>query len=97
MLIGPCARTTVGAATVAAAPAAATLRKRRRLDVLSVFDLAIVFSPFCDPRRISPFLLGEDKGVLRGLARKLSDHATLRRGSTPKARNAVLCLFLAGR
>src|SRR5438552_15202115 len=71
MLIGPCALTIVGAATVAAAPAAATLRKRRRLEVLPMFDLVMVSSlPWnSDPLRISPFLLREVKDLRRGLAR----------------------------
>src|SRR5882724_5702379 len=45
MLIGPWALTIVGAATVAAAPAAATFRKRRRVEVLSLFGAVMVFSP----------------------------------------------------
>jgi hypothetical protein len=44
MLIGPCARTIVGVTAVVAAPAAATFRKRRRLDVPSLLDLVIVLS-----------------------------------------------------
>jgi hypothetical protein len=43
MLIGPCALTMVGAATVAAAPAAATFKKRRRVEVVSL--VVMVFSP----------------------------------------------------
>src|SRR6185437_8125937 len=44
MLIGPCARTIVGARAVAAAPAAATLRKRRRPDRPSLLDLVMISS-----------------------------------------------------
>src|SRR5215218_9279999 len=44
MLTGPCACTIAGAATVAAAPAAATFRKRRRVEVLSL--VVMVFLPF---------------------------------------------------
>jgi hypothetical protein len=43
MLIGPWALTMVGAATLAAAPAAATFKKRRRVEVLSL--LVMVSSP----------------------------------------------------
>jgi hypothetical protein len=50
MLIGPCALTMAGAATVAAAPAAATFRKRRRLETLFLFDVVMAFSPLdADP------------------------------------------------
>jgi hypothetical protein len=45
MLIGPWALTMAGAATVAAAPAAATFKKRRRVEVLSLFGAVMVFSP----------------------------------------------------
>jgi hypothetical protein len=45
MLIGPWALTMAGAATVAAAPAAATFRKRRRVAVLSLVGAVMVFSP----------------------------------------------------
>jgi hypothetical protein len=44
MLIGPWALAMFGAATVAAAPAAATFRKLRRLEVLPLVDLVIVSS-----------------------------------------------------
>jgi hypothetical protein len=43
MLIGPWALTTAGAATVAAAPTAATFKKRRRVEALSL--VVMVFSP----------------------------------------------------
>jgi len=45
MLIGPWALTMVGAATVAAALAAATSRKRRRVVRLSLLDLVMAFLP----------------------------------------------------
>jgi len=48
MLIWPCARTIVGATIVAAAPAVATFRKRRRLDALPLLDLVIVVSRLDD-------------------------------------------------
>jgi len=41
MLIGPWALTTVGAATAVAALAAATFRKRRRVEVLSLVGLVM--------------------------------------------------------
>jgi len=45
-----------GAATVAAAPAAATFRKRRRLETLSFFDVVMVFSLLMPiPKRIVPY------------------------------------------
>jgi hypothetical protein len=46
MLIGPWALTIAGAATVAAAPAAATFRKRRRLEVVSFLDVVMVSPRF---------------------------------------------------
>jgi hypothetical protein len=46
MLTGPCALAMAGAATVAAAPTAAVFRNRRRVVVLSLLDVVIVFSPF---------------------------------------------------
>jgi hypothetical protein len=45
MLTGPWALTMAGAATVAAAPAAATFKKRRRVEVLSLVGAVMVFSP----------------------------------------------------
>src|SRR5260221_12519211 len=59
MLIGPWALTMAGAATVAAAPAAATFRKRRRLETLSLFDGVMVFSPLdADPSRDRALFIG---------------------------------------
>src|SRR5258708_38896502 len=46
MLIGPWALTTAGAAIVEAAPAAATFRKRRRVEVLSLVGVVMASSPF---------------------------------------------------
>src|SRR6266404_3817877 len=45
MLIGPWALTTVGAATAVAALAAATFRKRRRVEVLSLVGLVMEILP----------------------------------------------------
>ena len=52
MLIGPWARTTVGAATAVAAPAAAVARKRRRVEVSSLVGLVMESS------RLGPVLVG---------------------------------------
>jgi hypothetical protein len=62
-----------------------------------LFDLAIVFSPFYDPRGISPFLLGEDKCLRRGLARNVRDDATLRRGRRAESSERLFNLFPAAR
>jgi uncharacterized membrane protein len=45
MLIGPWALTTVGAATAVAALAAATFKKRRRVEVLSLVGLVMEILP----------------------------------------------------
>src|SRR6266581_3980119 len=70
MLTGPWALTTAGAATVETAPAAATFRKRRRVEVLSLLGLVMASSP--DERRLvnRPFfdLLTASLGLRRGLA-----------------------------
>src|SRR6185295_5076969 len=75
MLTGPCALTMVGAATVAAAPAAATFRKRRRVEVLSL--VVMVFSPL-DAVLGGPALIywPQDKGLRAVLATMI---ATMRR------------------
>src|SRR5262245_32948409 len=93
MLIGPVCAIAAGAATVAAAPAAATFRKRRRDIRLSLVGLVIVFSPVMRP---SPFerpinYCRQDKGLRGALATRLRDNATLRRsfdGSNIKGRHA---------
>src|SRR5947208_12208592 len=71
MLTGPWALTTAGAATVETAAAAATFRKRRRVEVLSLLGLVMASSP--DERRLvnrpSFFdLLAASLGLRRGLA-----------------------------
>src|SRR6185312_9713954 len=72
MLIWPCARTIVGATIVAAAPAVATFRKRRRLDALPLLDLVIVLSRLdFDPFGISSFV-----GRRQGLAQLFGKNAS---------------------
>src|SRR4051812_2528728 len=80
MLIGPCALTMVGAATVAAAPAAATLRKRRRLEVVSLLDVVMV-SPVLMPipSEIARFLLSARQRPARGFGKNVQEDATLGR------------------
>jgi hypothetical protein len=75
MLIGPCALTMAGAATVAAAPAAATFKKRRRVEVVSL--VVMVFSPL-DAVLGGPALIywPQDKGLRAVLATMI---ATMRR------------------
>src|SRR5438270_13799608 len=77
MLIGPCALTMVGAATVAAAPAAATFKKRRRVEVLSLLVAVMVFSPL-DAVLGGPALIywPQDKGLRAVLATMIT---TMRR------------------
>jgi hypothetical protein len=72
MLIGPCALTMVGAATVAAAPAAATFKKRRRVEVLSL--VVMVFSPWCRTFA-GPALIywPQHKGLRGDLARMIGE------------------------
>src|SRR6266404_467531 len=69
MLMGPWALTTAGAATVQAAPAAATFKKRRRVEVLSLVGVVMASS-----RGGRPVLGGQavicckSRGLRRGLA-----------------------------
>ena len=85
MLVGPCALTMVGAATVAAAPTAAVFRKRRRLDVVSFFRCRHGFLPVLSrsPWRSHHIYWQQDKGLRRVLARKFR---TLRRFDAPPPR-----------
>jgi hypothetical protein len=81
MLMGPWALTTAGAATVAAAPAAATFRKRRRLETLSLFDVVMVFSLLMPiPQGIVPYSLGSRQRLAPGFGKNVRDDATLGRG-----------------
>jgi hypothetical protein len=72
MLIGPWALTMAGAATVAAAPAAATFKKRRRVEVLSL--VVMVFSPFDAASLVDRPLIywPQHKGLRGGLARMIA-------------------------
>src|SRR5258708_30259229 len=73
MLMGPWALTTAGAATVAAAPAAATFRKRRRLETLSLFDVIMVFSPLdADPSRDRALFIGIETKACAGVWQECS-------------------------
>src|SRR5947208_10935575 len=73
MLIGPWARTMAGAATVAAAPAAATFRKRRRVEALSW--VVMVSSPLDSRIFNGPALIywPQHKGLRGGLARMIAE------------------------
>src|SRR5258707_8746518 len=62
MLMGPWALTTAGAATVETAPAAATFKKRRRVEVLFLVGVVMASSPF------KPVLGGSAVTVLDGSA-----------------------------
>src|SRR6266849_5626162 len=71
MLMGPWALTTAGAATVETAPAAATFKKRRRVEVLSLVGLVMASSPDERPLVNRPLffdLLAVSLGLRRGLA-----------------------------
>src|SRR2546430_7532407 len=94
MLTAPWALTTVGAATVAAAPAHATFRKRRRLDVLSLLDVVMVSPRFADPFR-GPRLIywKEDNGLRRDLARKFVTMRLFDAGSGRELDNRIFDLF----
>src|SRR6187397_450384 len=59
MLIGPWARTTPGAATAVAAPAAAAVRKRRRVEVLSLVGLVMGILPVERPLGGRPCCLAQ--------------------------------------
>src|SRR5436305_14728023 len=81
MLIGPCALTMAGAVTVAAAPAAATFKKRRRVEVLSLVGAVMVFSPLAAGAwRSGLDLLAATQGLARGFGNNDRGDATLRRG-----------------
>src|ERR1700704_2353778 len=87
MLIGPCALAMLGAATVAAAPAAATFRKRRRLETLSFLDVVMVSSPFDgDPLGDHAFIVEGRQRLAQGFGKNVRNDATLRRGPRPKRR-----------
>ncbi|WP_461327982.1 hypothetical protein [Bradyrhizobium huanghuaihaiense] len=66
MLIGPCARTMVGAATVAAAPVAAAFRKRRRVDAPSLL-VFVMMSSLSAIRDGSPLFCKEKTRTCAGL------------------------------
>src|SRR3954451_1170522 len=71
--IGPCALTTLGAATVAAAPAAATFRKRRRVEVVSFLDVVMVFSPLtANPSMDAPLFIGRETKACAGVWQECS-------------------------
>src|SRR5437762_8135203 len=70
MLIGPWALTTVGAATAVAALAAATFRKRRRVEVLSLVGLVMESSRLGPVLGRPVLLIGmNSRGRARALAR----------------------------
>src|SRR3954469_18568148 len=92
MLIGPCALTIAGAATLAAAPAAATFKKRRRVEVLSLVVMV------CSPVGAESLLTGLDLlAATQRLARRFGKNdrgdATLRRGLQRKKRLARVVVY----
>src|SRR3979490_522065 len=70
MLIGPWALTTAGAAIVAAGPAAATFKKRRRGEGFSLGDVVMASSPGLNRSLVDRLLLigSNSRGLRRGLA-----------------------------
>src|SRR5882757_9384448 len=78
MLIGPWALAMLGAATVAAAPAAATFRKRRRVEVLSLID--VMWSSPVRPILAGRPLLGARQRRAPRFGKNVRGAATLRRG-----------------
>src|SRR3982074_1956416 len=92
MLIGPWALTTAGAATVAAAPAAATFKKRRRVEVVSL--VGRVFCPFdAEPWWTGLDLLAATQRLARWFGKNHQGDATLRRRLLKKLRNTRRVLF----
>src|ERR1700754_1228087 len=86
MLVAPCALTMLGAATVAAAPAAAVFRKWRRLEVVSFLDVVMFVSPFAgDPfgDRALLFYCEARQRLAQGFGKNVRNDATLRRGLIP--------------
>src|SRR5229473_168522 len=66
MLMGPWALTTAGAATVETAPAAATFKKRRRVEVLFLVGVVMASSPFEPVLGGSAVVIGLNSRGLRG-------------------------------
>src|SRR4051794_22756827 len=92
MLIGPCALTIAGAATLAAAPAAATFKKRRRVEVLSL--VVMVSSPVgAESCWTGLDLLAATQRLVQGFGNNDRGDATLRRGRNGKAFSARRGLF----
>src|SRR5437763_1769502 len=99
MLMGPWALTMFGTATVAAAPAAATFRKRRRVACLSLPDLLTCLSPVRGRAHATAVIYcRQDKGLRAALATRLRDNATLRRSrGAPNINGGWRDLFRANR
>src|SRR4051794_9249167 len=92
MLIGPCALTMVGAATLAAAPAAATFKKRRRVEVLSL--VVMVSSPFgAESFWTGLDLLAATQRLVQGFGNNDRGDATLRRGLQWQKRLARVVVY----
>src|SRR5712671_928626 len=92
MLIGPWALTMAGAATLAAAPAAATFKKRRRVEVLSL--VVMVSSPLMPNLWWTGLdLLAATQRLARGFGNNDRGDATLRRGLLKKRRYVRRVLF----
>jgi len=72
------------AATVAAAPAAATFRKRRRVACLSLPDLLTSLSPVGGRHGTAVNYCRQDKGLRAALATRLRDNATFDAALRPR-------------
>jgi hypothetical protein len=84
MLTGPVCASTLGAATVVAAPAAATVRKRRRLVVESSLRFIVFSHLIFGPLKKRPVVIWrKDNGLLVNLASEIPPQ--LRHGIYPGA------------
>src|SRR6185436_609871 len=93
MLIGPWALTTVGAATAVAALAAATFRKRRRVEVLSLVGLVMGVLPVGPVLGRPALLIGANaSGRARALARIQYTSAAFRRGRGRQPMSTAMAL-----
>src|SRR4029077_16729094 len=81
MLTGPCALTMPGAATVVAAPAAATFRKRRRVEVSSFVGVVMALLLPAEPVLgcTSRYRLAVSQRLAGWFGKIGGDNATLRR------------------
>src|SRR5690348_14043397 len=81
MLIAPWALTTLGAATAAAAPAAVTFRKRRRVEDSSLVVSVMGVLPLWPAIGLPAFLIGANStGLARAVARDTICHCGILAG-----------------